>query len=147
MRVGMSPIVKTVTRVAIGIIFLYGLYIVLHGHITPGGGFAGGIILALVYILYVLAFGKEEAEERLSKSWASALESLGALMFLAVALAGFAGGYFFLNVLPKGNPGEILSAGLIPLSNLAIMLKVGSGLFAVFLVLITFSVVIRKEEE
>ncbi|MFC1568173.1 MnhB domain-containing protein [Candidatus Margulisiibacteriota bacterium] len=147
MRQGMSVIVRTVTRVTIGIIFLYGLYIALHGHLTPGGGFAGGIIMALVYILYVLAYGKAEAEERLSKKWASIIESLGGLMFLAIALAGFAGGYFFLNVLPKGQPGDILSAGLIPLSNLAIMFKVGAGLFAVFLVLVTFSVVIRKEDE
>jgi multicomponent Na+:H+ antiporter subunit B len=147
MKQGMSVIVKTVTRVTIGIIFLYGLYIALHGHITPGGGFAGGIIMALVYILYVLAYGKAEAEERLNKKWASIIESLGALMFLAVALAGFAGGYFFLNVLPKGQAGELLSAGTIPLANLAIMFKVGAGLFAVFLVLVTFRVVIRKEDE
>lgn len=147
MRYGMSLIVKTVTRVTVGIIFLFGIYIVLHGHLTPGGGFAGGIILALVYILYVLAFGKAEAEERLSKRWASAIESLGALMFLLIALLGFGGGYFFMNFLPKGQPGQILSAGFIPLANLAIMLKVGAGLFAVFLVLITFSVTIRKEDE
>ena len=40
---GMSVIVKTVTRLTVGLIFLYGIYIVLHGHLTPGGGFAGGV--------------------------------------------------------------------------------------------------------
>lgn len=147
MRDGMSIIVKTVTRVTIGIIFLFGFYIVLHGHLTPGGGFAGGIIIALVYVLYVLAFGKTAAEERLNKRWASAFESLGGIIFLGIALLGFAGGYFFLNVAPKGVAGKIVSAGLIPLSNLGIMLKVGAGLYAVFLVLVTFSVIIRREEE
>ena len=58
MKSGMSLIVKNITRLTIGILFLFGIYVVLHGHLTPGGGFAGGVILALVYILSVLAFGK-----------------------------------------------------------------------------------------
>jgi multicomponent Na+:H+ antiporter subunit B len=143
----MSLIVKTVTRVTIGIIFLFGGYIVAHGHLTPGGGFAGGVILALAYVLHVLAYGERETRERLSMKWASIIESLGGLLFLFVALLGLAGGYFFLNVLPKGTPGDIFSAGIIPLCNLAIMFKVGAGLFAVFLVLVTFRVAARKEEE
>lgn len=144
---GMSLIVKTVTRVTIGVIFLFGGYIVTHGHLTPGGGFAGGVIIALGYVLYVLAYGKAEAEELASKKVAAVVESLGALMFLAIALLGFTGGFFFLNVLPKGNPGSILSAGIIPLCNIAIMLKVSAGLFAVFIVLVVFRVAARKEEE
>ena len=143
----MSLIVKTVTRVTIGIIFLFGGYIVAHGHLTPGGGFAGGVILALGYVLYVLAYGKKEAEEKLSKNIASVIESLGGIMFLSIAMIGFTGGYFFLNVLPKGIPGSIFSAGIIPLCNFAIMLKVAAGLYAVFLVLVVFRVAARKEEE
>jgi len=41
---GMSLIVKTITRLTVGLILLYGIYIVLHGHVSPGGGFAGGVI-------------------------------------------------------------------------------------------------------
>jgi multicomponent Na+:H+ antiporter subunit B len=144
---GMSLIVKNITRLMIGIILLFGIYIVLHGHLTPGGGFAGGVMVALVYVLYVLAFGKTEGEAQASKKWSSALESLGALMLLGVALLGFAGGHFFLNLLPKGEAGRIFSAGFIPISNLAIMFKVGAGLFAVFLVLVSFRVAVRKEDE
>ncbi|MFH1825705.1 MAG: MnhB domain-containing protein [bacterium] len=143
----MSLIVKTVTRVTIAVILLFGFYLVLHGHITPGGGFAGGVIIALAYILYMLAFGMAKTQERLDKKWTSALEYLGALMFLGLALFGFSQGSFFVNFLPKGVPGEILSAGIIPLANIAIMLKVGAGLFGVFLALVTFSVIIRKEED
>ena len=58
---GMSLIVKRITRYTVGLIFLYGIYIVLHGHLTPGGGFAGGVIIALSFIHIVLAFGKKEA--------------------------------------------------------------------------------------
>jgi len=60
-------------------------------------------------------------------------------MFLAIALLGFLGGYFFFNFfLNKGKPFELFSAGIIPLCNVAICLKVGAGLFAIFAVLVLF---------
>ncbi|MBU3958757.1 MAG: hypothetical protein KKE91_02725, partial [Candidatus Omnitrophica bacterium] len=55
---GMTLIVKTITRLTVGLILLYGIYIVLHGHLTPGGGFAGGVIIALSFVHLMLAFGK-----------------------------------------------------------------------------------------
>ncbi len=145
MKSGMSIIVQTIARLTLSIIFVFGLYIVMHGHLTPGGGFAGGVIIALALILYILAFGSSRAEEKMEKLWATALEGLGAVMFIGLALIGFKGGFFFLNILPKGKAGQLMSAGMIPLENVAIMLKVGVGLFAVFLVLIAFDVVIKKE--
>ncbi len=142
---GMTVIVKTITRLTVGLILLYGIYIVLHGHISPGGGFAGGVIIALSFIHLMLAFGKEFALKKLSQAAASVLENLGALMFLIIALLGFLGGYFFFNFfLHKGEPFTLFSAGIIPLCNIAICLKVGAGLFAIFAVLILFR---GKEEE
>jgi multicomponent Na+:H+ antiporter subunit B len=136
---GMTLIVKAVTRLTVGLILLYGIYIVLHGHLSPGGGFAGGVIIALSFIHLMLAFGKDVALKKMSQAAASILESLGALMFLAVALLGFLGGYFFLNFFPhKGRPFDLFSAGIIPLCNIAISLKVGAGLFAIFAALILF---------
>ena len=139
-EVGMTLIVKTITRLTVGLILLYGIYIVLHGHLSPGGGFAGGVIIALSFIHLMLAFGKEVALKKLSESWASIFESLGGIMFLSIALLGFIGGYFFLNFfIQKGKPFELFSAGIIPLCNIAISLKVGAGLFAIFAVLILFN--------
>jgi multicomponent Na+:H+ antiporter subunit B len=141
---GMTLIVKTVTRLTVGLILLYGIYIVLHGHLTPGGGFAGGVIIALSFIHLMLAFGKEVALRKLSESLASVFESLGAIMFLSIAILGFIGGYFFFNFfIQKGKPFELFSAGIIPLCNIAISLKVGAGLFAIFAVLILF----KKSED
>ena len=136
---GMTLIVKTITRLTVGLILLYGIYIVLHGHISPGGGFAGGVIIALSFIHLMLAFGREMALKKLSQAAASILESFGALMFLLIAILGFLGGHFFFNFFSsKGKPFELFSAGIIPLCNIAISLKVGAGLFAIFAALILF---------
>ncbi|MBU4141118.1 MAG: hypothetical protein KKA80_04420 [Candidatus Omnitrophica bacterium] len=133
---GMSLIVKTITRLTVGLILLYGIYIVLHGHVSPGGGFAGGVIIALSFIHLMLAYGKETALRKLSKAAASFFESMGAILFLGIALLGFTGGYFFLNFISKGEPFKLFSAGIIPLCNIAICLKVGAGLFAIFVALV-----------
>ncbi|MFA5008378.1 MAG: MnhB domain-containing protein [Candidatus Omnitrophota bacterium] len=145
---GMSVIVKTVTRLLAGFILLYGIHIVLHGHISPGGGFAGGFIIALSYILFMLAFGKEEILKRVPQPMISLLESLGALMFLAIAVFGFFGGYFFANWLPKGIPFKLFSAGTIPISNVALaLLEVSLGLFGIFLVLVLLKFAPLNEEK
>jgi len=135
-KTGMSLIVKTVTRLTVGLILLFGIYIVLHGHLSPGGGFAGGVIIALSFVHLMLAFGKDVAVSKISKNLASNLESVGALMFLSIALIGYLGGSFFMNVLEKGKHFKLFSAGTILLSNVAISLKVGVGLFAIFLALV-----------
>jgi multicomponent Na+:H+ antiporter subunit B len=140
---GMSLIVKTVTRLTVGLIMIFGIYIILHGHLSPGGGFAGGVILALSFVHLMLAFGKETAASKFSSRLASNLESLGALMFLSIALLGFLGGSFFMNIFHKGRPFELVSAGAIPFSNIAISIKVGVGLFAIFLAL----VILEKSKE
>jgi len=142
---GMTLIVKTITRLTVGLILLYGIYIVTHGHLSPGGGFAGGVIIALSFIHLMLAFGKDLALRKLSGSVASLFESFGAIMFLTIALLGFMGGYFFLNFFSKGKPFNLFSAGIIPLCNIAICLKVGAGLFAVFVALILLEIPIKKE--
>lgn len=135
-EVGMTLIVKTITRLTVGLILLFGIYIVLHGHISPGGGFAGGLIIALSFIHLMLAFGREAALKRLSEAKAAILESIGALLFLIIAVLGITGGYFFLNFLNKGEPFSLFSAGIIPLCNIAIAIKVGVGLFSIFIVLV-----------
>jgi len=133
---GMTLIVKVITRLTVGLILLYGIYIVLHGHISHGGGFAGGVIIALSFVHLMLAYGRDVALKKLPKSAMSFFVSTGALIFLSIALLGFFGGYFFLNFISKGEPFRLFSAGIIPLCNIAISLKVGAGLFAIFVVLV-----------
>jgi len=140
---GMTIIVKTVSSWVKIFIFLFGIYIIITGHLSPGGGFAGGVILASSYVLLMLAFGGEFAQKNLSLPAASRLDCLGALLFALIAvLGGVFGGVFFVNFLyQKYLPGtalHLVSAGTIPLSNIAIGLKVGACLFLVILVLSVF---------
>ncbi len=132
---GMTVIVKTITRLIAAAIFLYGAYIVLHGHLTPGGGFAGGVIIAASFILLILSFGTLEMKEKTSYAFGSIFESIGGLLFILIAVIGLLLGAFFLNFIPKGTPLRLVSAGIIPFANIAIGIKVGAGLFSIFLAL------------
>lgn len=146
---GMSVIVQTVTRWVKGFIFFFGVYIVLFGHLTPGGGFAGGVIIACAYVLITLAFGKERGYSLMPKGVAMELDSLGALGFLALAVAGIGTvNVFFANWIHQRYTGtafqkafHLFSAGFIPLANIAIGLKVGASLFMVFIILAVVRVV------
>jgi len=140
---GMTVIVKTVSSWVKVLIFLFGIYIILFGHLTPGGGFAGGVILASSYVLLMLAFGRRFVEENLPSSIASKLDCLGAFLFALLAILGLVlGGTFFANFLYQrylpGEPFELVSGGTIPLANIAIGLKVGASLFLVIFALASF---------
>ncbi len=135
---GMSPIVQVIARLLGGMLFLFGTYIVLHGHLTPGGGFAGGVLVAASFVLMSLAFGSVEQTERSSYTLSSVVESTGGLLFVGLALVGtLAGVHFFQNaaVYGLGRPMHLLSGGIILPANIAIGIKVGAGLFAIFLAL------------
>ncbi len=141
---GLTPIVKKVAQLMSGIIFVYGIYIVVHGHLTPGGAFAGGIILAGAFILLILAFGSEVIKLKKEETGSSITESLSILLTLILAIGGLFIGtkVFFNNYLPKGEIGELISAGAIPIYNILIGIEVAAAIITIFLALIIF-----KEEE
>ena len=137
----MTIIVQKVTQIMCGIIFLYGIYIILHGHLTPGGGFAGGAIVAGSFILLVIAFGSETLALKKEETGSSILESSAILVFLAIAAAGLligGVGVFFVNFLPRGTVGMLISAGTIPLFNIAVGIEVAAALLTVFLALLIY---------
>lgn len=137
---GMSIIVKKVTQLVSGLMFLYGIYIITHGHLTPGGGFAGGAILAGSFILLVLAFGSDLLKLKKREEGSSVVESLAIFAFLILGvMALFIGTHvFFKNYLPAGTVGNLISAGVIPLYNIFVGIEVGAALFTIFLALAIF---------
>jgi len=144
---GMTFIVKTITNLIIGFMMVFGAYIVLYGHITPGGGFPGGVMIALAYILITLAYGRKVVESMVSGIAGSIADDFGALIILILGLIGlWIGGTFLFNFLPKGTPFSLFSAGNIILYNLAITVKVGMSLYIVFLALAILQRVVTEDE-
>ena len=145
---GMTVIVKTGTRWTAPLIFLFGIYVIMYGHLSPGGGFAGGVVLACAYVIVTLAFSQDNAVRALPQVSASRLgrikvvvsrlESLGGLMFLTLGLLGLLQGVAFLTdwlaAVYKGEQFSVVSAGIIPLANIALGIEVWS-LFVVFFIL------------
>jgi multisubunit Na+/H+ antiporter MnhB subunit len=136
---GLTIIVKKITNVMVPSIILFGIYIVCHGHLTPGGGFAGGVIISGAFVLMVLAYGSTEARTELMRKNYTFAESFGLFIFWFLAIFGLlTNNTFFLNVITKADPGtpyRLFSAGIIPLCNVAIGIEVSASLFAIFLTL------------
>ena len=124
-----SLVLYTGCRFLFPLILLFGSYIFIHGHLTPGGGFQGGAIIASAFLLVYLGC----QGRRVSESGSKMIESLGGLVFVVVGLVGLAVGehYFLSNFLPKGTLNELFSAGVIPIIYVAIGFKVGSELAGV----------------
>jgi multicomponent Na+:H+ antiporter subunit B len=121
--------VRVVGYVMLPTTLLVGVYIVLHGHISPGGGFQGGAVLASgLYVAYLA--GDLPALQRIRPvSPFEVAEAVGAGAFVVIGLCGLAVGSAFLaNVLPLGTFTSLLSAGTVPLLNVAVGIEVASAL-------------------
>lgn len=127
-------------KIMLPVIVLYGIFIILHGHLTPGGGFSGGAILGTALILYGLTFGQAAALKVFPEALSKRLESGGVLIIIVIGLLGLVtSGYFLANRetgISLGTPGDLISAGVIPLLMIAIGLKVGSTMMTLFNALI-----------
>ncbi len=143
---GMSLIVRVVTRWLLGLIILFSVAVALFGHLTPGGGFVGGVILACGFVLCTLAFGGRTYPAAAFARLSSSLDAVGALSFLVVALLGYIAGHFFARWIAMGEQFTLGSTPFIILMNLAILLKVGAGVFAGFVALVAFGRLISGEE-
>ncbi len=142
----MTVIVKNTTRLLAGMIFLYGIYVIVHGHLTPGGGFAGGVIIAGSFILLILANGSDYLKLIHEESGSTLMENIAIMIVLLLALSGLLIGtkVFFSNWLPKGTAGELISAGMLPLYNIFIGIEVAASILTIFLALIIFKEEISK---
>ena len=121
-----SEIFKTAAKLLIPIITMVGVYIFINGHLTPGGGFQGGAVIASGVILMFLAFPNME----FSHKFFEALESVSGLVYVGLAAFGAILGMGFLDnaILPLGKFGQLFSAGAIPVIYSFVGLKVGAEL-------------------
>ncbi|MEA2053601.1 MAG: MnhB domain-containing protein [Candidatus Thermoplasmatota archaeon] len=152
---GLSPIVKVISGLMFPFITIFSFYVIMHGHLTPGGGFQGGAIGASAVAMLIVAFGARNVEKKAREENFSMFESIGGLVFVIVALLGFIlAATFMANFLvgeiifgkiPQfgSNPGILNSGGVLPILNFAVGMKVIGGLSAIILVM---ALALRKED-
>lgn len=115
------------------IIFIFGIYVVLNGHLSPGGGFSGGAILGAGLILYVSAFGFKKTQRFFNEHIYKIAK------ITALCMYGIIGTYFYItgangieNYIPLGVPGSILSSGIILPINICVGLEVACTMYAFY---------------
>ena len=126
-------ILQTVARVLVPPIFIFGIYIVLAGHLGPGGGFSGGAVIGAGLILYQSAFGFAKTEEFFTARTYKIM-SFGALACysLAKSYSFYTGANHIESIIPLGNPGAILSSGLILLLNICVGIVVAGTMYTFY---------------
>lgn len=131
-------ILQTVARLLVPFIIIFGIYIILCGHLGPGGGFSGGAVIGAGLILYVSAFGFAKTE-RFFTAKTYKWMSFGALACycLSKTYSFYTGANHIESVIPLGTPGAILSSGLILLLNICVGVVVAGTMY-------TFYVMFRK---
>ncbi|WP_027232787.1 hydrogen gas-evolving membrane-bound hydrogenase subunit E [Phyllobacterium sp. UNC302MFCol5.2] len=124
-----SELVRTGAEVILPFIFLFGAYVIMNGHLSAGGGFQGGAVVASGVMLLMLA----SPASQLHHGFLSVTESLAGVIYVSIGVLGivFAGGFLDSHILPLGKFGTFLSAGAIPLISALLGIKVGAELSVV----------------
>ncbi len=124
-------VIRLVTRMMCPFIIMFGAYVLTHGHLTPGGGFQGGVVIASAFILYGIVFGRKEGRAAAPSFPLKCLASGGIYLYMGAGLAGIFMGYHFLankvaGIFPCGMLGELFSSGTIFWIDIGVGLAVAS---------------------
>lgn len=132
-------ILKRTASIILPFVCIYGLYVILHGHISPGGSFAGGIILGLSFIAFSTIYGVEKGRSKLPEKALILIESYGTLWYGIMGMIGIVKGAPYLaNKLAGidlGTPGSLFSGGLISLIGIGVGIRVASTVVTLFFTL------------
>lgn len=120
-------VLKVATGIVLPLLLLFGAYIFIHGHLSPGGGFPGGTIVALSVLLLMLSDSKFKLSDTVKY-----VEQISGSGYVVVGLLGLAiSGVFLMNFLPNGVIGNLFSAGVVPIVYILIGFKVGAELSSI----------------
>ncbi|MFO7793236.1 MAG: MnhB domain-containing protein [Candidatus Saliniplasma sp.] len=132
----MSTVVRKSSKIISPFLFTYGAYLIIYGHLSPGGGFQGGVILAVGVVLLLTSHGYRLVRDTFQEKLVKTIESSAAIGIVLLGISGLVFNAFFYNYLKGGTPGTIFSGGNIILFNILVGLKIGTGFTLVFYVLI-----------
>ena len=128
-----DPVLQTVSKVLVPVIMIFGIYVILNGHISPGGGFSGGAIIGAGLILYVNAYGFEKTGKFFTEKFYKCVTFLSLAFYaLAKCYSFFCGANHLESGISNGTPGAIISAGLILPLNIAVGLVVACTMYAFY---------------
>jgi multicomponent Na+:H+ antiporter subunit B len=129
-------ILKRIVAIILPFICIYGFYVILHGHVSPGGSFAGGIIVGLSFIVFSTIYGVEKGRKKLPEKILVWTECYGTLWYGIMGMVGIIKGAPFLaNKLAGinlGKPGTLFSGGLISLIGIGVGIRVASTIGTLF---------------
>lgn len=134
-------IVKTLARLLVPFIVVYALYVVMHGHYSPGGGFQGGVILAASFVLLAVSYGFEQTWKRMSEKRAGVVSCIGVFIYggigaLCLILGGNYLDYSKLSKILRVTPAEARSLGILGVE-IGVALAVMAVMCVVFFVIFT----------
>lgn len=150
-RVTDDIIIRAVARILIPFIQLYALYVIMHGHYSPGGGFQGGVILGASFILYLVTHGLEEAKTRMSEIRAGVFSSFGLLIYSGIGLLCLILGsnyldYGKLSTVLKVIPAQARSLGILGVE-IGVGIAVMAVMFSIFFDISTGGILPEDEED
>ena len=128
-----DKILQRIAFVLVPTIFMFGIYVILNGHLSPGGGFSGGAILGSAMILYVSAFGFDKATKFFNEKIYLIIK-ITALVIYAIIMSYYfyMGAHGFDSHIPMGIPGNIFSSGMILIINILVGLEVACTMYAFY---------------
>lgn len=128
-----DTILQKCSKIIIPVILVFGVYIVLNGHISPGGGFSGGAVLGAGFILYLSAYGFEKTERFMNATVIKWVTFCSLLVYcLAKSYSFFTGANGLESGIPLGTPGAILSSGLILVLNICVGMVVACTMYSFY---------------
>lgn len=131
-------ILQAAAAVLVPLIILFGIYVILNGHLSPGGGFSGGAIIGAGLILYLNAFGFKKTEKLFTEKTYKGISFAALTTYcLAKSYSFYTGANHLESHIPLGTPGHILSSGLILVLNICVGMVVACTMY-------TFYVMFRK---
>ena len=144
-------IIRAVARILIPFIQVYALYVIMHGHHSPGGGFQGGVILGASFILYLITHGLEEAKTRMSEIKAGLFSSFGLLIYSGIGLLCLVMGgnyldYGTLSSILKVVPAQARTLGILGIE-IGVGIAVMAVMFSIFFDISTGGILPEDEED